>query len=332
MRAPALLIVLLAACGGDDECMPITGSRLSYRLGAVASGKQIAGVSWVEQLRGSAPLTHVAIVHADGTLSPDIPSTSQLGVAGTRTVLWHRDSDDECHSGEKFEFNPLLYDGTNTIALAIAPVTRARTAVFDGTRYQLFWSDGHVFHRTLDEDGTLGPVHDLGLERDCVTAATDGAGTTFIRADDEAFIVDSAGTKRLVWSATEFGSHGAAFYFAGEFHITGFDWWSIDPVTGASRKRAVSMNGLAYHQGATKMFVRLANDIVELDASLSPIAHVPLRGTMMKAGAFGDELVFLAQYPVDDIFGPKRIAVERGDRWSTELAADSQTETLDACP
>jgi hypothetical protein len=326
----SLLLLALAACGGDDECMPRVGSRLAYQVGNVASGAGIGGVSWIEQQLTSKPLEHVAILHGDGTLSPDIPSTSTYAVSGTRTVLWHRDSENECASGEKFEFAPLLYDGTDTTALQIAAVTRARTAVFDGTRYQLFWSTGKIFHQTLDEDGTLGPVHDLGLLGDCVRAASDGAGTTFFHDDQEGFILAADGTKRLVWSDTPFG-HGRAFYFAGEFHIAGAPIWSIDPIAGTSRKRTAQVNVNAFYPSVTKLYGAVDNDVVELDASFAVVARTRMPGTVTRVGTLRDDLVFLRTV-VDVPEGPKRIVVERGTQWSTEIAVDSPTETLDACP
>jgi hypothetical protein len=332
------LLLALAGCGGD-ECVPRVGSRLSHSIGYISSGKQIAGVSWSESIEKSAPLEHVAIVHPNGALSPDIPSTSSYGVAGTSTVLWHRDSAHPCKSGEKFEFVPLLYDGTTSAALPLAAQTLARTAVFDGTRYQLFWNvpsggaTGRVFHRTLDEDGTLGPEHDLGgLTAACVIAATDGNGTTLLVTEHDAYLVDSAGTSTLVWRSETWNGDAEVFYFDGEFHIDGAQFVSIDPVTKATRSNT-NTGAIRYYPTESRLFALTTTDIVELDAAFRVIAHIPKPGTLTQAGTVGDELVFVTQRPVNiaDFDGPQRISVETVDSWRMELAVDSPTETLDAC-
>ena len=102
------------------------------------------------------------------------------------------------------------------------------TGVFDGTSYQLFWieASGGTFHRSINEDGTAGPIHSLGGntvgQGACVEAATDGAGTTYLRWVDDVYTVDTAtGVATKIYDApsSSFTNYRSVFYYNGAFRL-----------------------------------------------------------------------------------------------------------------
>ncbi len=334
-----VLVAALAGCGGDDDCFAMTGSRVSHRTGYFASSTDIVGVSWVEHQPNTPPLHHAAIVNADGTLEPDIRlGANQLfGSAGKTAVLWHASTDDvDCDF--RHPFTTLLHKRGELIPVEVTPDSMSRSVAFDGVRFQMFWVvDEVAYHRTLDEDGTLGAIHPLGKHGRCVAAASNGNGNTFVRVGDSGYIIDPAtGDLREIWTGAPFADRGPSFYFAGEFHVSGWEVFSVDPITRISRKRTLpeSVQPIGYFTGASKLFVDATNGVVELDAAFSVVARFPRHPvTQLDAlGTYGDDRLYLDQ-TLADSSGRMRLELVREGvtAWNHVIALDSPVETIDVC-
>ena len=239
----ALLLVALVACGGesDDGCPIVALSDEQNSAGVVVSGKTLIGVTWERRFQRSAPEIHAVIVSPDGTFSPDIALSERMarGAAGTTSVLWT--ARDTCAEGGTTNepFTATLQRGGEVAFVDPAMMSLSRVAIFDGERYQMFWTtfpNGALHHQALDEDGTAGPIHTLTIQGMCIDAATDGAGTTFLRLDDKGYIVDTSnGTTRLAFTNTATSpSYGQTFFFAQQFHVVDRELlFSISPSSTA---------------------------------------------------------------------------------------------------
>jgi hypothetical protein len=337
-------LLALAACNPNESesCTEHFRSQVTHVPKTVASGRDLIGISWAEQLGESAPIFHAAIVGADGSIGPEIRIGEQRlgGKTGSTTVLWYSPfARDDCERKDAFE--PTLQRGGEAIHLSVAATTWARTAAFDGVRYQLFWiSEARTLqHQSLDEDGTLGPVHDLGgvanTDRPCVSAASDGAGTTFVRFDGAGFFVDTAtGAAQRVWTAPQFSEWFApVFYFAGQFHVVDYRWFSIDPASRTSTQRTYppKISGANnFFAGTTRVYGALIDSVQALDTQLEPVDVLPLANPGF--GNWGDDAVLFEAVELDEAtLTPGRLVLTRTGVWSQDVTVDSPLETEDNC-
>jgi hypothetical protein len=332
----ALILVALAACGSSDkECFEVPLTDIEHAAGSIISGKSLIGISWTRQIQRRSTEIHGAIVTPDGVVSPDI-SLSDLtprGVAGNETLVWISGEDCNNALSTLAPFVARLQRG-GSVTFVETPQTLARDIAFDGQRYHLFWVTAAqaVHHRTLDEDGTLGPDHVLAPTSSCVDATSDGAGSTFVRIGSTGYIIDPAtGALRVVFAGTQ-PSYGQSFYFNGQFHVVDrTSLLSFPPTgTGSFTSRALAgdlASGEFYPAGATMFVVSLA-DIVEVDGTFATIRHFPY-STLFSIGAFGSDLVrFERVVPASE---PGRVDVVREAGWRSTVAVDSPVRIADSC-
>jgi hypothetical protein len=348
---PLVGLLALAACSSTEEPEPFCITQLvsdwKHSHGNVISGESFVGVTWMAQI-GKGPFeVHGALVMPDGTVTPDIrlSNTDHGGTPGASTLLWHSVREDDPF-GSPF-FATLQRTG-ETLHFDFGSNVRSRSIAFDGAQYQVFWIelDDTVMHRTLSEDGVLGPLHTIemstGGDSGTLSAASDGAGQTFLRLYEHGYLVDTtAGTLQRIYeghagAARDFGT---AFYFAGEYHIVELygRLVSITP-SGVVRYRelpGVLLSARDYYARGSSLFAITLGAVVEVDASLATI-----RATNTSTGAggvLGDDAFLVAREDlVRETFEPGRIRATRMTRgsvaWRIDLAIDSYVHPVDICP
>ncbi len=171
----------------------------------------------------------------------------------------------------------------------------------------------------------------------CVDAASDGAGTTFLRVDNKGYIVDAVtGELRLALSSPSAIGNGKTFYFAGNFHVFNDNrLLTIAPdSTGAFTERFLSgdlMGAREFYPGVDTLFVKAFTGIVEVDAALATVRELSIT-TVFPMGTFGKDLVRFQRTPLDvTAQQPARIDLIRENVWTTEVAVDSPVRMEDAC-
>jgi hypothetical protein len=333
---------LLAACSSEEstpcnEAPP--ESLVRHDEGTIVSGRGFIGVTWIETIAKSEGLVHAAMVLADGTRTPDVRVTvDQLaGTAGASTVLWHASAfRTDCEVRRPFEATLLHADGSvHHVDIADGALTDARTVTFDGQRYHAFWTTGGANrYRTLDEDGTLGPIGELPATWKCVRAASDRAGTIFARVGNEGYVFDpTLQAHRLVWSRTMTTYFGQSFYFGGKFHVELTDAVaSIDPVAGTAVDRPwLDFNAHDYYPGPNKLFIDTdsAPGVVEIDRNMQRVdEHRPAFGPF---GILDDDRVYYESYP-NDHETPGRIELVReGETPWVHVIATNSPPTAGEC-
>jgi hypothetical protein len=340
----ALLVVALVACGSSSDeppCPRVVTSDVQHSPARIVSGRHMIGVSWTRRTSQRIEV-HGAIVSPDGTRTPDIalPDQRAIGAVGSSTLLWTPDNACAPAMNEALAFDVILQRG-GTVSFVDHGPTNSRVAIFDGQRYQLFWiptSSGNVQHRTLEEDGTVGPVRVLPHIGYCVDAATDGAGTTFIRVDDRGYIFDPAsGMTRLAFTSPASGTRYAqTFYFAQQFHVaTDAYVFSIAPTsTGASTMRPL----IGHLEGASsfipadsKLFVSGLRGVLEVDATWAKLRDVPI-GRDFDFGIFDTDVVRFERVLANEATQtPAFVDLIRDGVWRKELAIDSALREVDQC-
>jgi hypothetical protein len=341
----ALLVVALAACGGspdEEPCPVVLTSEVQHEPARIVSGKHMVGVSWTRRSQTAREEVHAAIISPDGSRTPDIalPDVRMRGAVGVSTLLWTPDNTCAPAMNEALAFDVILQRG-GTVRFVDHGPTNSRVAIFDGQRYQLFWIptfSGNVHHQTLDEDGTVSAVRMLPHSGYCVDAATDGAGTTFIRVDDRGYIFDAAaGTTRLAFTSPATGGpYGQTFYFAQQFHVaTDAYVFSIAPTsTGASTMRPL----IGHLQGArdfapteTTMLVSAMSGVVEVDAAWAKLRDA-LIPRFYDFGVLDADVVRFEKVPADAATQmPGFVDLIREGAWRKELAVDSPLREAEQC-
>jgi len=267
---------------------------------------------------------YTASVATDGTLGPALQLDESIEAAiieqwiqdgglaelGAATVFWGKS--ERCflspevpspYSVTPTPFTGALfpYDGTSAglvVDVNTAPVG-ARTVTFDGTRYHAFWvSEGRmVRHRTVDEDGTLGAIHDLGAvppqqqpdlynEEICPPATSDRSGNVVLHTgtwtEKYALLVASDGTSSRIWdSPPSWFSRGAMFWLGNEVHILGATGpqnvvVSIEPTTAATRTRPLPAEVIIPEfvgASAATIYLRDQGELLTLDPNLTITAR-----------------------------------------------------------
>lgn len=315
----ALLLVVLAACSSSDE-PPCLDSAIGVTPNTILSGPQLAGVSWARPLTSVSFETHGQILSASGLTLDVSVVDGDAGATGTETVLWL--GREQCQITGVFAGR--LQRDAEVLHVDIAPEVSANAVTFDGTRYQLFWIDtmNRLRHQSLGEDGTLGPLHELGttVGNDCIQAASDRAGTTFVRWGSSGYMIDAAtGDLQAVYASRQANS---PFFFAGKFHLReGNRVMSFDP-TGAP----ISLSSLdtsaakAFLPTSTQLFVVTNVELIELDTALRPVVT---RSALNRTfGVFGEDLISMRRTG-------NRVVLERAGIDDVELAVDTPVE---ACP
>ena len=341
----ALLLVGLVACDSPREeppCPVVLTSEVQHWPGHIISGKHMVGVSWTRRSQTAREEVHAAIISPDGTRTPDIalPTERTRGVAGVSTLLWMPDNACAPAMNVALAFDVILQRG-GTVRFVDHGPTNSRIATFDGQRYQLFWIptfSGNVHHQTLEEDGTLSAVRVLPHAGYCVDAASDGAGTTFIRVDDRGYIFDAvAGTTRLAFTSPATGGpYGQTFYFAQQFHVaTDAYVFSIAPTsTGASTMRPLTGHLWGAREFApidATMFVSSPSAVIEVDAAWAKQRDV-LVPRFFDFGLFDGDVVRFEKVPADEATQtPAFVDVIREGAWRKELAVDSPLREAEQC-
>ena len=337
--AIAISIVLVAACGDSTEmssCPTMVTSNIQNRPGPIIAGESVIGMAWLRDIGRGPPEVHGSIVTSDGVIGPDIAllDHAPTGAAGTTTVAWTTPG---CVT---HPFTVSLQRGGEVTRLEIVMTVKSSDIVFDGQRYQLVWTTqgGTLEHRSLDEDGTLGPVHVLAQVSSgvCVEAATDRAGTTFVRANDTGYIIDTVtGDKRLVFSAPGVGP-GESFYFAGQFHVHEEVQVMSFPPTSTGAYTVHLLGGLPFAQRfyatPTRLFVVSATGVIESDANFNRIGSHGVQQSDL--GTIGDDLVTYARTELDPFARtPGRLELLRaaGEKWRVEVAVDSPVIDEELC-
>lgn len=338
----ALLLGALVACGSsssEPDCPSVPASEITNLPGAIVSGTEVLGISWMRQIGRARPEVHGAIVAADGTLGPDIAlaSIEARGVAGRTTVMW---TDRAC-DGEVRPLSVRLQRGGEVMDLDLSTAAHGLAIAFDGQRYQLFVvSPTGMTHQSIDEDGTRGPLHALDVGVVCPDAASDRAGLTLLRVGADGYIVDAdTGALRQVFDGGVYFEFRQSFYFAGQFHVPDGDRLLSFPPTSTG---AYTVRNLVGHLlGATRflpttstLFAGGPGGIVEVDADLGLVRRWPAQS--FDAGTFGDHFVRWEQFPLDPgALAPGRIELVRetatGAVWRREVAVDSEVRLVDGC-
>jgi hypothetical protein len=308
----------------------------------LASGSEVIGVTWREQVGNESPLVHGAVAGADGTLGFDIRLANDQahGIAGTTTVLWHGSASSDCNQVGSWL---ATLQGEDAKHLDLATDIRGMTATFDGERYQLFWvgADRKLYHRWVSEAGELGPVHDLQLSAgngdfSCLYAASDRAGTTIL-VEGDGYVVDpDTGARRLVFDGP-LPVFGDAFYFAGEFHVRSANMLYAFPATstGSYTTRTVPAEletALAYRPGDATLFVEISGErVIEVDPSFTVVRrHLDMHKPF---GVFGSNLVHFIHTTSDRIAKtPGTLDLVREDAWRARVADDELGDIIEECP
>jgi hypothetical protein len=321
----ALAVLALAACGASTDVVPPCRPPASLDTvapGNIISGAGTAGVTWTV-LKPDAEEVHGAIVSADGTIGPDIQldDVDTHGVIGNTTALWPRET------GLVLQRGGIVTDIT----------TLPRTSTFDGTRYQLFWGNP-VQHQTLDEDGTLGPVHALGLDSSGFAVVSDRAGTTFIRvsvfgAPTRGYILDTAtGELRLVLEGAT-GPYEPPFFFAGEVHHNrnNDELIGINPsmLTAPTIRDIEIYDAERFLPTASRLYILSVQSMMALDTSFTYLGRMPgVYSKMFSIGTIENDTVQFTEVAADVTSRtPGRLELVRmsmtGEVWRSTVAVDS---------
>ena len=316
----------------------MTTSHEQNTPGVIISGDGVIGMMWLRQIGRASPEMHASIVTSDGTIGPDIAlqDIAPTGAAGTTTVAWR--SPVGCYSVHAFAI-ALQSGGMVTRLEAVKNVTSS-DLVFDGQRYQLFWTTmtGSLEHRSLDEDGTFGAVHVIAQVSSgaCVDVATDRAGTTFLRVNDTGYIVDTTtGDKRQVFSGPA-QTRAETFYFAGQFHVPDdIHVMSFPPTsTGAYTMHLLDqfLHVQQFYATPTRLFVLVETGVLEADANFKRIGS--LGGQPFGIGTIGDDLVAFEHTEIDRVArtpGHLELSRAAGAKWTVEVAVDSPVVDEELC-
>jgi hypothetical protein len=317
-----LLLAALAACTRDPPC----ASNTSNAPLMIVSGTDVIGAAWNVVTTGLPDETHAVVIDADGGVGSEVrlaPNT--VGVAGRTSVAWWvRQDDNECF--RRFPTAELVLQRAHDFAFVEIQATEARSisVAFDGERYQVFWiasSDGAVRHRTLEEDGTLGPIHDLfHVSARCLAAAS-GNGTTLLRVDNVAHLVDADGGTQMIFNSTDARIFKETFWFAGQYHVYDGEFLFSFPPTPAEPTQRF-FEGDRFVPGPDTFLVRTAEGVLVVDASLAIVRHL---GFAPDFGMFGGDIVRFIQTR------PDAIDVQRDAKWQTRIATlpSSDCSTLE---
>ena len=336
----------LAACSTpqpEPECNSVLVAASTNVPGTIGSGTELVAATWDRQFGPSAPEHHGIMVFADGTRGTEVSVEGKLatGTPGKDTILWGPPQLAQA------VFRLMLHkrDG-DVLHFDFAGMTRSRSVVFDGTRYHVFWMASGiayvnaVYHRTLDEDGTLGPVHELRAPHGppvpinaAVQAASDRAGTLFVQVVADLYFFDpNTGALTRVFDVDEVGfvDNRSVFYFAGEFHLHQYDnsaprLISCTP-TGCT-SRALT-NGLSsaenFYPARSTMYVDTTGGLYQVDTSFAVVdSWLPDTRPM---GVLGSELVRLDHRPSNPSVAEAGTIHVVGDTFDIELATDALTE------
>lgn len=334
----ALIVVLLAACGGsgNPDCPQVARSEIEHTADEIASGTNRIAISWTRSFSQSRPEIHGALVGPDGTIGPDIslPQPSMRAAIGTTTALWA--TREPCAGPVPFPII-LQKESGAVVFVDTAMKTTGRAMVFDGSRYHVFWTTDTIIKRmTIEEDGTLGAAQMLGVTGMCVDAASDGAGTTFLRVDNRGYIVAANGDTRVALTSAQPIGNGGAFYFAGKFHVFNDNrLLSIAPdSTGAYTERFLDgdlTGAREFYPAVETLFVKAFTGLVEVDAAFATKRELSI-STVFPMGTFGADLVRFEHTPLDvDTMQPGHIDLIRENAWKKEVAVDSPVRFEDAC-
>lgn len=272
---------------------------------------------------------YMATVASDGTLGTAVQlddghanalvgawvEEGGLGELGAATAFWGKS--DHCFLSPEVPspygvvprpFTAILLptDGTSA-GLAVDVTTTpvgAHTVTYDGTRYHAFWvSEGRmVRHRTVDENGTLGPVHDLGAvppqdqpdiynEEICLIPTSDRAGNVVLETGTwtqrYALAVAADGTSNRIWdSPPAWASRHGVFWLGTEVHILGSAGpqnvvVSLDLATAATRTRPLPTEILIPELlgvSAATIYVLDQGELLALDPDLAVTARSTPQG------------------------------------------------------
>jgi len=334
------IVLMLAACGSTEpgpECHFALRSQMTNTPADVVSGREIIGVSWLETIGENAPINHGALVFADGTRTPDIHLGQRqiFGTAGTASVLWHSPHDGkDCLDLAPFDVVLHRADGMMHFKFG---TSLSRTATFDGTAFQLFWvtvNPPKLLLQSLGEDGTLGAVHELvpPPPGSCVEVASDRAGTTFLRVNNDNYLVDTAtGAMQHIWSGGSF----ELFYFGGKWRLPGFSAMTSIAPDGTSEEQPFTGDlqtmSRRFYAGTSTLYVNTPASLLEVDASLTT-RSLHRRGNDL--GTFGDDRVYFDRFSIDGqnlIPGHIVVTREGSTPWQMEVAMDSPVESVEEC-
>ena len=337
MAVQSFAIIASPACAGDEpECPQVARSQIEHAPDEIASGQDRIAISWTRSVSNTRPEIHGAVVTADGTIGPDIslPEPSMRAALGTTTALWG--TREPCAGPVPF---PLILQKESgaVVFVETAMKTTGRTMVFDGARYHVFWTtDGVIKRMTIEEDGTLGTPATLAVMGQCVDAASDGAGTTFLRVDSRGYIVAANGDMRVALTSAQPIGNGDTFFFAGKFHVFNDNrLLTVAPdSTGSYTERFLDgdLSGArAFHPAASSLFVEAFAGLVEVDAAFATKREIAVP-TVFPVGTLGADLVRFERTPLDvDNMLPGHIDLIRETAWRKEVAVDSPVRFEDAC-
>jgi hypothetical protein len=349
-RAVKRLVILaaLASCA-DDECDREPRSRVTNHDLRLTSGREVIGVTWERSTAvAGADRTERfgALVFADGTRTEasELQRGHSVGTAGTSSVLWHGSKSlgmGPCGDFSGIDVTLQLQTHTQLIPFSQVPTTM--TASFDGRRYQLFWRahSGNIHHRSIDEDGTLGPVHDLVTPSPstslCLAASSDRDGTTYLIVNREGFLVDTTtGATTTIWTAPDQMGFAQSFAFANRWYVVegGSETqmlWSFDATTKTATRREFPREYAvprAFHPGTTSLFIEARTYIntgiviIETDTELRPVASRDR--TSAPFAVFENDLVSAMTIPANiNRNRPGSLALEREDAWQSTIVQDS---------
>ena len=369
VRRLGFLVACFAGACVDEECHDELYTDTPYTPYAITAGNDLVAASWFIGTPGNSPPADLPMyatsLSANGDPSPVVELPRRLGgggVTGTASVLWHAPQDHQCVTHDEnappLQFG-LVRDGVVQLVDVSAERPTHHSVAFANGGYQVFWLDGdnRLRHRALFEDGTLGPVHDLGVQTGyCIYAVSDLATVHLLIAvtfplESPVLLVDPTnGSTEPRWTVSA-RTPIRVFWFAGELHVVsdGPRIQSIDPASGIARMRTPDPglpNQFEIAVGTDAMFVALYSpelnerQIVELDASFT----ITERHTMSASGFFeaeigaiGSDFVFAAKV-VRPAPEPEHIDIIRGQKltgtetWRTTTVSDSPPRSQRVCP
>jgi hypothetical protein len=336
------MVILLASCGSPyDECDERPFSLVTNTNLRVAPGPELVGVMW--ERTNLAPFSierRGAFVFADGTTSEDIELSThkERGTAGTSSVLWHGGAQQQpFYWGDRDAYDVTLHSGGISQPISFSPGLTLSTAIFDGQRYQLFWraANGNVHHQSIDEDGILGPTHDLGApsggDITALFASSDRAGTTYLLLNQDAFVVDTTdGATTRIWTAQPNRYPTHTFVFADKWYVLESGGagnptlWAVDPATTIATAHELDFEyePSGFHPGTTSLFVYATVWTYELNEALEQIAMHPRAQVV----AFGNDRLFEASTPPDTLAleaGSLALVREGAMPWRITIVKDS---------